>query len=199
VPKDIVERGQSYNLSQGGDGLRVRILSALDLKRQIGSDGATWLDRELASSNRTELANAGFGREVSEAMERRRQSLVDQGHAVRLDDGRIRAPKDLIANLERSEVNRLGQEMAAARGRAFTTAKPGEYVNGTLVGSTNLASGRFAMIDDGIGFQQHGGKIVRLVNSSLTRNSGTCRRRAPRPPLPPATDRPSSGRQVHKH
>ena len=27
------------------------------------------------------------------------------------------------------------------------------YVSGTLVGSTQLASGRFAMIDDGIGFQ----------------------------------------------
>jgi type IV secretory pathway VirD2 relaxase len=153
VPKDIVERGQSYDLSQGGDGLRVRILSALDLERQIGSDGATWLDRELASPNRTELGNAGFGRDVSEAMERRRQSLVDQGHAVRLDDGRIRAPKDLIANLERTEINRVGQEIAAARGRAFTIAKTGEYVSGTLIGSTNLASGRFAMIDDGKGFQ----------------------------------------------
>ncbi|MGH7023749.1 MAG: DUF3363 domain-containing protein, partial [Caulobacteraceae bacterium] len=26
------------------------------------------------------------------------------------------------------------------------------YVSGTLIGSTNLASGRFAMIDDGLGF-----------------------------------------------
>jgi len=43
--------------------------------------------------------------------------------------------------------------MAAERGLTFTTAKTGEYVSGTLVGSTQLASGRFAMIDDGIGFQ----------------------------------------------
>jgi len=34
-----------------------------------------------------------------------------------------------------------------------TAAKTGEYVSGTLVGSTQLASGRFAVIDDGIGFQ----------------------------------------------
>jgi hypothetical protein len=32
-------------------------------------------------------------------------------------------------------------------------AKTGEYVSGTLVGSTQLASSRFAMIDNGIGFQ----------------------------------------------
>jgi hypothetical protein len=43
--------------------------------------------------------------------------------------------------------------LAAERGLTFTTAKAGEYVSGTLVGSTQLASGRFEMIDDGIGFQ----------------------------------------------
>jgi hypothetical protein len=95
----------------------------------------------------------GFGREVTEAMEQRRQSLVSMGHAVRLEDGRIRVSKDFIANLERTEVNRVGRAMAAERGPKLTTAKTGEYVSGTLVGSTQLASGRFAMIDDGIGFQ----------------------------------------------
>ena len=43
--------------------------------------------------------------------------------------------------------------MAAARGLSFTTAGTGDYVSGKLVGATQLASGRFAMIDDGIGFQ----------------------------------------------
>ena len=75
------------------------------------------------------------------------------GHAVRLADGRIRVSKDFIANLERAEVTRVGRAMAAERGLTFTPAKTGTYVSGTLVGSTQLASGRFAMIDDGIGFQ----------------------------------------------
>ena len=68
-------------------------------------------------------------------------------------DGRVRTSKDFIANLERTEVTRVGKTMAAQRGLTFTTAKTGEYVSGTLLGSTQLASGRFAMIDDGIGFQ----------------------------------------------
>jgi hypothetical protein len=75
------------------------------------------------------------------------------GHAVRLEDGRIRVSKDFVANLERTEVTRVGKAMAAERGLTFTPAKTGEYVSGTLVGSAQLASGRFAMIDDGIGFQ----------------------------------------------
>jgi len=65
--------------------IRISILSPTGVDSQIGHDGATWLDRELASPNRTTLANTGFGREVTEAMERRRQSLVNMGHAVRLE------------------------------------------------------------------------------------------------------------------
>jgi len=63
------------------------------------------------------------------------------------------ATKDFIANLERAEVSRVGETMAAERGLTFATAKTGDHVSGTLVGSTKLASGRFAMIDDGIGLQ----------------------------------------------
>ncbi len=86
-------------------------------------------------------------------MKRRRQRLVDMGHAVRLEGGRIRVSKDFVASLARTEVNRVGAAMAAERGLTFTAATTGEYISGTLVGSTQLASGRFAMIDDGIGFQ----------------------------------------------
>ena len=153
IPDDLADRGMAYDARDTGRDFSVRTLSALDLDRQVGSDGATWLDRELASPKRAGLANTGFGREVSEAMDRRRQSLVTMGHAVRLDDGRIRASKDFIANLERAEVTRVGKTMAAERGLTFTTAKTGEYVSGKLVGSTQLASGRFGMIDDGIGFR----------------------------------------------
>src|SRR5258708_13871033 len=67
--------------------------------------------------------------------ETRRQSLLYMGHAVRLEDGRIRPSKDFIANLERAEVNRVGKAMAAERGLTFTTAKTGEYVSGTLIGA----------------------------------------------------------------
>jgi hypothetical protein len=42
--------------------------------------------------------------------------------------------------------------MAKERGLTFRPAKAGEYVSGTLAGSTNLVSGRYAMIDDGLGF-----------------------------------------------
>ena len=57
VPKDIVERGQAYDQSQGGHGLKIRTLSAISLDRQIASDGATWLDRQIIC--RRPLGNQG--------------------------------------------------------------------------------------------------------------------------------------------
>jgi type IV secretory pathway VirD2 relaxase len=152
VPADIAERGMRYDLSRGGNGLAVRTLSTLDLQAQVGSDGATWLDRELVSRSRIPLTGAGFGREVRDAMERRKQTLVDMGHADRLSDGGLRAPRDLLSRLERAEVTRIGRAMATERGLPFQEAKAGEYVSGKLIGSTQLASGRFAMIDNGLGF-----------------------------------------------
>jgi hypothetical protein len=85
-------------------------------------------------------------------MERRKQALADMGHARRLPDGGVRVPGDLVSRLERAEVTRVGRAMAAERGLTFQEAKTGEYVSGKLVGATQLTSGRFAMIDDGLGF-----------------------------------------------
>jgi Protein of unknown function (DUF3363) len=81
-----------YDLSRGDGGLAVRTLSTLDLQAKVSSDGATWLDRELASRSRTPLADAGFGRDVTDAMARRKQALVDMGHANRLPDGESAHP-----------------------------------------------------------------------------------------------------------
>jgi hypothetical protein len=148
---DYESRAAAYDLAQSRRA-NLRVLSVYDLDRQITSDGATWLDHELASSNRKPLTEAGFGAEVREALERRKDSLVDPGIATRTFDGRGLAPRDLLSRLEQQEIARVGPEMAKARGLAFRPAETGNYVSGTLVGSVNLASGKFVMIEDGLGF-----------------------------------------------
>lgn len=96
---------------------------------------------------RAPLANAGFGDEVRHAMERRKDVLVQRGHAWRTSDGGVRAPRDLVARLEWQEIACVGPQMAAARGMTFVPAQAGDQVSGTLLGIANLASGRFAMIE----------------------------------------------------
>jgi len=124
VPKDIVERGQAYDLSQGGDGLRIRTLSAIGLDRQIASDGATWLDRQMIVEDRSDLRDSGFGREVGKAMNRRAQRLAEMGLAT-ANDGKIRVPVDTVATLERREIERVGHQMARERGLTYMPANAG--------------------------------------------------------------------------
>jgi len=114
--------------TQGGDGLKLRILAKLNLERQIGSESATWLDRELISRERLMITDSGFGRELKEAPHRRAMRLVEMGYAT-AQDGAIIVPARAIASLEQCEVERVGRQMATERG-----------------------SGRFAMIEDGLGF-----------------------------------------------
>jgi Protein of unknown function (DUF3363) len=152
VPKDIVERGQAYDLSQGGDGLRLRTLSAIGLDRQIASDGATWLDRQIIAEDRSEIRDSGFGRDVNKAISRRARRLVEMGLAT-AKDGHVRVPVGTLATLERREIERVGHQMARERGLTYMPASAGEYVGGRLAGVASLVSGRFAMIDNGLGFQ----------------------------------------------
>ena len=70
------------------------------------------------------------------------------GHVTDLGDGRIRAPKDLIQRLE-ARRHRTCRQGARRRTRTGSGGPPfpATHVSGQLVGSTQLSSGRFAMID----------------------------------------------------
>ena len=169
IPADLADRGQAYDLARDRAAGLVTVLSPSGLDQQVGYDGATWLDRELASRQRTILADDGFGRDVTAALARRRRWLAEKGYATDVGDGRIRISRDLVQRLAARDVERTGRVLAAERGRAWQPAMPGTHVAGTLVGSTQLASGRFAMIDDGLGFslvpwrpalEQHVGRMV---------------------------------------
>lgn len=151
IPDDFEDRAQAYDATHSRK-TSMRVLSAYDLDRQVTSDGATWLDRQLVNREQGALADAGFGAEVKNALERRKEELVRLGQAWRAPDGSVRGRKDLLAALQRQEVERVGQELAAERGLGFRPIKDGQTVRGRILGATQLASGRFAMIDDGFGF-----------------------------------------------
>ena len=152
VPADLPERGQAYDLARDRANIRVSVLSPTGLDQQIGHDGATWLDRELLSRQRIALAGEGFGQEVKAALERRKQALVNMGHVKDLGEGQLRAPRDLVQRLEAVDIERAGKVLAAERGLQWQPVVVGSHIIGQLVGSTQLSSGRFAMIDDGLGF-----------------------------------------------
>ncbi|MDW6022169.1 DUF3363 domain-containing protein [Mesorhizobium sp. BAC0120] len=178
VPSDLPERGIAYDMKNRGKDFTVRTLSAFDLDAQIGGDGATWLDRELAARNPAPLHRQGFGLEVDRALDRRAFRLVEMGLATRdPQSGVITFARGFVHRLEQREVGRVGQELAQERGRMFYPTRAGEHVGGKLVGSVSLMSGRYAMLDDGLGFQlvpwQPGlEKRIGQEISGLVRDSG---------------------------
>lgn len=85
-------------------------------------------------------------------MERRAQHLVDQGLGER-HGKHVTFTRNLIDTLRRREVGALGGKLAAETGKPFNRAASGEYVAGSYHRRFTLASGRFAIIDSGLGFQ----------------------------------------------
>lgn len=153
IPADLPERGLAHDRQKFGKGPRIEALTDLPLDRQVRYEGATWLDRTMIGGGRETMPHSGFGGDVRAAWEARKQALADMGYVEDRGQGRFRAPSDLIEQLERAEIAGVGKALAAERGLGWQPSAPGEYVSGKLVGSTQLASGRFAMIDNGLGFQ----------------------------------------------
>ena len=151
APGSIVEL-RKFDDAQGRRRIALAVRSDLDIERQVHATGATWLDRQAIARDPIVLGGGGFGAEVRDAMERRAEHLVGQGMAERQSRGVSFSP-GLIDTLRQREVDALGQKLATETGRPLTKAGTGEYVAGTYQQRFALASGRFAMIDDGLGFQ----------------------------------------------
>ena len=124
----------------------VDTLSTLPLDRQVGSDGATWLDRELMAERPEALRDAGFGRETRAALAQRRQWLIAEGLAQE-EQGRIVYRANLLGVLRRREMNRIAGQLSDELGLSYAEAKPGERIEGIYRRRVELASGRYALIE----------------------------------------------------
>ena len=166
---------RSRSLDDGASRLELVHRSDLSLDAQIKASGATWLDRQMVSREPLALSRAGFGLEAREALERRREQLERLGLASR-QGGALTPARNLLSTLRSQELSRVAANIAAEAGAAHIEVKPGAAVAGVYSRRVDLASGRFAMIEDGLGFQlvpwtraldAHLGKDIRgAMNSS---------------------------------
>ncbi len=96
-------------------------------------------------------APTGFGAEVRTALDERRAFLVEEGLATRRGQQTILA-RDLLSTLRDRDVAQVGRALATEAGSEHRPVKDGDSVRGIYRRSVMLTSGRFAMIDDGVGF-----------------------------------------------
>jgi len=141
---------------RSGDSGRQRMAlvgrSDLNLENQISANGATWLDRLQLAKDRAPLSMGGFGAEVRGALERRGDHLVAEGLAER-NGRRITFARDLLKTLRERELDTAAAAIEAETGLPRRKPADGERIAGTYRKRLDLASGRFAMVDDGLGFE----------------------------------------------
>lgn len=150
-PGSIVEL-RSFDDVRGQRRVALAVRSDFDVNAQVTASGATWLDRQAIAREPVALSQGGFGAEVREALQQRTDHLVGQGLAERQGQ-RIVFARSLLDTLRRRELDALGEKLAGQTGVPFNRAEGGAYVAGTYRQRFALASGRFAMIDNGLGFQ----------------------------------------------
>ena len=150
-PGAVVEVRRLPPRDGGSSRLALAVRSDLSIEDQIQASGATWLDRRLVAKEQSALSEAGFGREAREAMEARAEHLGTKGLARRQGQRLIFAG-DLLNTLRQRELASAGAKLAAESGLPHQSVSEGELVAGVYRQRLNLASGRFAMIDDGLGF-----------------------------------------------
>jgi type IV secretory pathway VirD2 relaxase len=122
-----------------------------DLASQITAPGATWLDHRLVGKEDASFAHAGFGAEVRAAVSARVHHLIEEGLARRQGQ-RVILARDLLATLRRRELDQAAERLAGDTGLPYRPAAPDDEVVGTFRRRLSLSSGRYAMIDDGLGF-----------------------------------------------
>ena len=142
---------RSWTSPKGEARLSLAVRSDLTLDQQVGAPGATWLDRQLVGSDPV-ATGGGFGEDIRQAMARRAEHLATAGLARRVGD-RIVPERGLLDTLMARDVAAAAGRLEAATGLAHQPSAAGEHVSGTYRERVTLASGRFAMIEDGLGFQ----------------------------------------------
>ena len=148
--------------------------SHLPIERQVRVIGATWLDQQLIGGA-SDIANNGFGGDVRKALRQRSDFLVEQGLAERRGQ-RVILARNLLGTLRGREIDGAAKTIAAETGLTHRPVADGERVTGTYRRNVQFASGRFAMLDDGMGFslvpwkpvveQQLGQQVSAIVRGS---------------------------------
>jgi type IV secretory pathway VirD2 relaxase len=151
TPDSIVEL-RKFEDFKGRASVALAVRSDLDIDKQVTAAGATWLDRQAIAREPAALGGGGFGADVRDALERRAEHLVAKGLATR-QGSRVIFARDLLNTLRKRELGAARAKLTEEISRPHMPSATGEYVAGIYQRRITLASGRFAMIDDGLGFQ----------------------------------------------
>ncbi|SCW35847.1 DUF3363 domain-containing protein [Asticcacaulis taihuensis] len=186
IPESYLQTALTYEekrLQQAP--VSVDLVSPIPLARLPEYNGATWLDRELVEPS-VSVAEAGFGKELTDALRQRQVWLLQEELAFEFD-GEIRPISGLLSHLETRDLTAASDRLVKETGLTYRPAKVGDRVEGQLRQSLHLPSGKFAVVEHGKEFtlvpwrpvlENHLGKTVsgiyrdEGINWSIARGRG---------------------------
>src|SRR5690606_9410903 len=130
--------------------ITVTLKSHLSIERQSRTMGSTWLDQQLIAGGQG-MGDQGFGAETKQALQQRTDFLAEEGLAERRGR-RVIFARNLLSTLRNRELAKTAEGSTAETGLVYRPTAEGERVSGVYRRSLILTSGRFAMLDDGMGF-----------------------------------------------
>lgn len=147
IAPDHLDKVTAFEKQQlRGQPATVEVLSTIAVERLPKIDAATWLDRELVAEAPEPVRDAGFGREVRAAQLLRRQWLIAEQLAEE-EGGKTFYRRGMLAALQRRELLRVAGQLSEELGKQFREAKPGDRIEGRLIRSIEMASGRHALVE----------------------------------------------------
>jgi hypothetical protein len=150
IPSDLQQQAQQHDMRKAA-GRLIELRSHLPIEQQVRALGATWLDRQLVGGEGVGGAAQGFAAEVRTAMQRRVDFLGEEGLAERRGQ-RIVLARNVLVTLRNRELATVGKSLQDQTGQTYRPLQDGQQASGVYRQSIQLASGRFAMLDDGMGF-----------------------------------------------
>jgi type IV secretory pathway VirD2 relaxase len=147
IPSDHLLRAEAFARRQQRDRpIVLSILSVRSVSDLVALEASTWLDRELAAGAACVVRDAGFGREVREALAARRQWLIKQqlaqggGQAFQFQQG-------ALESLRLRELEVAGERLGKELGKQFEPVRMGEQVEGVISRRVALECGPHALVE----------------------------------------------------
>lgn len=165
VPDDIEQKARALaermNADQrGGRFVRIELLSAESLDRQVHRPAFTWLDAELERRGQSKQPPTRFDPETERTLATRANILTERGLATPRGDG-VGFGDGVAADLRQAELHRAARTFARERDRPTVELVEGMQVSGRHAGTLKLHSGTYTAIEVGTGIGFARGKPPR--------------------------------------
>ncbi|WP_291079130.1 DUF3363 domain-containing protein [Hyphomonas sp.] len=140
VPANYLERAAEFEAAKGR-GVRVGVKSWLGLEAAVEREADSWLDSEEA-----EEPKVAESRRLRELHTKRREFLMRAGW---LGDDNERLSEVSKKALQSAEMREAAASIGKKLGAQFWKLDAASSLHGQLIGTTDLAAGRFAIVQNG--------------------------------------------------